>query len=124
VHEPVPDDLEGVEILGAQADVVDATASEHRHLPPGLRVADDLEDVEHRAVSDVDQGQPHPRALRGLPHVRGDGRLEHLAVEGVEPVGVAREGRDVVDPVEEHGVLVSWPWLGEVLRAGRARLPP
>ena len=32
-----------------------------------------------------------------------NGRLEDLPIEGVEPVGVARERRDVVDPVQQHG---------------------
>ena len=43
------------------------------------------------------------RPLDGVP----DGRVEHLSIERVQPSGVAREDRHVVDPVQQHHALLS-----------------
>src|SRR5262249_47387502 len=56
--------------------------------------------------ADVDEREAHPGPFR---HVVRHGRIEDLAVEGVEPVRVAGEHRDVVDPIEQHHSMVPRP---------------
>jgi hypothetical protein len=101
-HEPVADRVEGGERRRLEPEVVDAAPPEHGRLAGRLLVARDLEHVELRVRADVDERQPP------LVHdaIAGDGRVEHLDVEPVQPVTVVGEGGDMVDTVEQHGRIL------------------
>jgi len=62
----------------------------------------EFEDVELGVWADVEDGEPELL----LWVVVREGRVEDLGVEGVQPVGVAGEDRDVIEAVEQHGWTV------------------
>src|SRR5512135_3751244 len=101
-YEALTDHVERVEGCRSQPEVVDPAAPEHRRLPLGLGVSVDLKDIELGGRPDVDERQAHPG---GLDMIERDRRVEDLPVEHVQPVGVTREDRDVVDPVQQHRAL-------------------
>ncbi len=107
LHQPASDLLERFYVLGAQTDVVDAPTAEHRHLAGCFRVALDVEDVEHRAVTDVDDRHAEGGLPVKLALVVDDRRLEHVPVERMQAVSVTREGRDVIDALQQHAASVG-----------------
>ena len=82
-----------------QREMVDAPAPEQRGLTRRLTVPSTLEDVELGVRPDVDDGEPEARLLG---HVVGYRRIEDVAVEGVQAVGVARDDRHMVHAVQQH----------------------
>src|SRR5262249_35452435 len=96
--QPFADLVECLAIHGLQADVVEAPASEHRHLVLCFRISLDLENVEFSVRADVDECEHHLVVAFDLAR----GRAENAAVERDQPRGVVRQHSDVVDAVEQH----------------------
>jgi hypothetical protein len=97
--QPIANDVERFLRSGLEREMIDASTPEHRCLSRRLGVPVDLEHVEFCVRSHVDERQPNPV---GLGHVVRYRRTEHLAVEGVQPVGVVGENGHVVHAVEQH----------------------
>ena len=77
--------------------MVDPAPAEHRGLVLGLGVPGQLEHVELRVGADGHERQP-PLLLALADRLVGeDLGVEHVAVEGVQPVGVLGEHGHVVD---------------------------
>ena len=108
-HEPITNRLERLDRIRLQREVIDAATAEHRHLAIGFGVADHLEHVELGARPDMDDRHPH-RAIVGrtrLWSVAEHLRVEHLLVEGLQPLGVVRQDGDVVEPGREHDLSIA-----------------
>ena len=77
-----------------KAEVVEAPPAEHWRLSVGLGVADDLEDIEHGGRANLNEGEPHAPVHGVVEH----GRVEHVPIEGVEPIRVlSSKHRHVID---------------------------
>ena len=96
-----------------RSQAVGASQAKHGDLWWCRVVAVECEDVELGVWTDVDDGETELFVLL----IARDTGLEDLGVEGVQPVRVAGEDRDMVETVEQHerlGVFgLAWKgWLG------------
>jgi hypothetical protein len=85
---PITDLAERSQISRMKTNVVDTAAAKHRGLVIGLIIAIDLEHVEFRSGTQIDDD--HPRATWKFRAVPFDGGLKHVNVELLEPIAVAR----------------------------------
>src|SRR5581483_8274644 len=118
----LPDGVERLLGRRLQSEVVDAAPPEHGRLALGLGVIHHLEHVELGGRPDVHERQAHALGLRPVVE---HGGVEHVPVEGVEPVRVAGEHGHVVDAVQEHAPSVGpcRACSGSAKKAPNARNP-
>jgi hypothetical protein len=111
--EPTPDLVERLEGGCFERQVVEATATEHRHLSLVLGVVGELEHVELSHWSDPQDGQLE--AVPFLEHLVR--RVEDPDVELDEALGITREDCDMIDPAQQHPFSLSVGLPGEARRA-------
>jgi hypothetical protein len=109
----ITDGLERVNRRSLETEMIEATPPETGRLALGLGVAVDLEDVQLRCRSDVDDGQANSRLPGLFWTVTKNFGIEDVSVEGTQPIGVIGQERDVVDSLGEHVCLL---WLCREVR--------
>jgi hypothetical protein len=82
-HQAIPDGLECLQRRGFDRQKVEPSSSEHRSLPIGLGVSLDLEHVELRPITDLDDREAWSLPSEQFRAVAHDLGVEDLLVEGV-----------------------------------------
>jgi hypothetical protein len=96
--QPVTDLAERGEVSRMKTNVVDTAAAKHRGLVIGLIIAIDLEHIEFGPGTQVEDDHPRTtRKFRAIPFDRGP---EHVDVELLEPIAVARNRGYVIDALK------------------------